>query len=45
MREAARAHVIDPLYYQQAEIVPAALGEDVAIIGAAVLAVQRMQAS
>ncbi len=43
MREAARAHVIDPAYYDRCSIVPAALGEDVAIIGAAVLAFQSLQ--
>ncbi len=40
MREAARAHVIDPAYYVHTPIVPAALGDDVAIIGAAALARQ-----
>ena len=43
MREAAKAHVIDPAYYDKASIVPAALGDDVAIIGAAVLAFQSME--
>ncbi|MBN2471211.1 MAG: ROK family protein [Anaerolineae bacterium] len=38
MRQAAREAVIDPAYYEQAPIVPAELGADVAIIGAAVLA-------
>lgn len=43
MREAAKKHVIDPAYYDKASIVPAALGDDVAIIGAAVLAFQNME--
>lgn len=42
MREAARQHVIDPKYYDRCEIVPAELGEDVAIIGAAALALLEM---
>ncbi|GAB4570598.1 MAG: ROK family protein [Anaerolineae bacterium] len=42
MREAVRAAVIDPAYVEQAPIVPAALGDDVAIIGAAVLAAQEV---
>lgn len=41
MRQAAHDAVIDPAYAEQAPIVEAALGEDVAIIGAAVLAAQR----
>jgi len=45
MREAARTHVIDPAYYDQAAIVRAALGEDVAIIGAAALAIQELEAA
>ena len=44
MRAAAKAHVIDPAYYDKASIVPAALGDDVAIIGAAVLAFQNLEA-
>ena len=44
MREAARTHVIDPAYYAHTPIVPAALGDDVAIIGAAVLARQGLGA-
>lgn len=42
MRLAVRDAVIDPAYAEQAPIVEAALGADVAIIGAAVLAVQRL---
>jgi glucokinase len=45
MRQAAREHVIDPAYYDQAQIVPAALGDDVAIIGAAALAVHELDKS
>ncbi len=40
MRQAARDAVIDPAYFEQAPIVPARLGADVAIIGAAVLAMR-----
>jgi glucokinase len=43
MHEAARSMVIDPAYYDHAAIVPAALGEDVAIIGAAALALQELK--
>lgn len=42
MRQAAREAVIDPAYYEQAPIVPAELGADVAIIGAAVLAMRAL---
>ncbi len=44
MRCAAREAVIDPAYHEQAAIVPAVLGADVAIIGAAVLAAQGLAA-
>ncbi len=42
MRKAARESVIDPAYYDDAEIVPAALGDDVAIVGAAAFAVHEL---
>lgn len=45
IRETARAHVLDPAYAEGTEIVPAALGDDVAIIGAAALAFQQMNGS
>ncbi|MBN1681672.1 MAG: ROK family protein [Anaerolineae bacterium] len=37
MREAARQHVLDPAYSEHVPIVPAALGGNVALIGAAAL--------
>lgn len=37
MRQAVREHALDPEYYQDVPIVPAALGDDVALIGAAAL--------
>lgn len=37
MREAVRAHVLDPAYAEEVPIVPAALGDNVALIGAAAL--------
>ena len=43
MRQAAREAVIDPAYFEQAPIVSAALGADVAIIGAAVLAARSLK--
>ncbi len=45
IREAARAHVLDPAYIDNTPIVPAALGDDVAIIGAAALAFQQLSRS
>ena len=44
MREAVRQHVMAPAYWERTTIVPAGLGEDVAIIGAATLARQQMAA-
>ncbi len=38
IHEAARTHVVHPRYYEDAPIVPAQLGADVGLIGAAVLA-------
>ena len=37
MRAAVREYVLDPAYYEQVPIVPAALGDNVALIGAAAL--------
>ncbi|HML23485.1 MAG TPA: ROK family protein [Aggregatilinea sp.] len=41
MREAVKQYVIDPAYYENVPIVPAALGENVALIGAAALVTTR----
>ena len=38
MREAARAHVLDDAYTKDLRIAPSALGDDVALVGAAALA-------
>lgn len=37
MRQAIHQHVLDPAYYEHVPIVPAALGGDVALVGAAAL--------
>jgi glucokinase len=37
MRQAVQAHVLDPAYYEHVPIVPAALGGNVALVGAAAL--------
>ncbi len=42
MREAVHQQALDPAYWEHTPIVPAALGDDVAIIGAAILALRRM---
>jgi glucokinase len=41
MRKAVREHVLDPAYYQNVPIVQAALGDNVALIGAAALVTTR----
>ncbi len=41
MREAARQYTMDPSYWQNVPIVPAALGDNVALIGAAALVATR----
>jgi glucokinase len=41
MREVVRQHTIDPAYHEQVPIVPAALGDNVALIGAAALVATR----
>ncbi len=42
VREVARTHTLDRAYWEHTPIVPAALGEDVAIIGAATLAMSQI---
>lgn len=42
VREVVRTHALDRAYWEHTPIVPAALGEDVAIIGAATLAMSQM---
>ena len=41
MREVVRPYTIDPAYHEQVPIVPAALGDNVALIGAAALVATR----
>ncbi len=43
MREAIRQHALAPAYWEHTPIVLAALGDDVAIIGAATLALRRLE--
>jgi hypothetical protein len=37
MREAVRQYALDPAYWEHVPIVPAALGDNVALVGAAAL--------
>ncbi len=43
MREAIRQYTLAPAYWEHTPIVLAALGDDVALIGAATLALRRLE--